>query len=109
MSEEYQLYDNLFEEDPYIQKLKQRWIEQAQAKVLQQGLIEGRTLGRVNTMRDVVLDRAQRHFPHLLELAQQRVPQITNETLLWKLFRSLASTSNEATARRLLESAGEQE
>ncbi len=84
------MFDNLWEQDPKIQKL--------QAEKKAEGIVEGEILG----LQKAVVDFVEARFPDLTELAQQRVKQIRNLDDLDKLVKLIATTPDEATANWIL-------
>ncbi|HEY6406644.1 MAG TPA: hypothetical protein VIY29_04155, partial [Ktedonobacteraceae bacterium] len=62
------------------------------------GLIEGEVKGLQNAVIKIVRGR----FPDLSELAQQKVTQVNEPSLLYNLVEQLATAPDEAVVRFLL-------
>jgi len=86
------MYDDLFEKDPKMQK------------ILAEREVRGEEKGATKVLRKMIISYVAKHFPALTKLARQRVMQITQSSTLDTLLDDLFATSDEATARKLLES-----
>ncbi len=84
------MFDNLWEQDPKIQKL--------QSEKKAEGIVEGEILG----LQKAVVEVVEARFPDLTELAQQRVSQIRNLDDLNRLVKLIATTPDEAEANWIL-------
>lgn len=87
IAEKMENLDSLLDENPFVQKRRAEGKEEGLAEGLQKALItvvEGR-------------------FPLLVELAQQRVPQVTKPDTLNLLLKGITTAPDEATARWLLD------
>lgn len=87
IAEKMENLDSLLDENPFVQKRRAEGKEEGLAEGLQKALItvvEGR-------------------FPLLVELAQQRVPQVTKPDTLNLLLKGITAAPDEATARWLLD------
>jgi hypothetical protein len=90
IQERLDMFDNLWEQDPKIQKL--------QSEKKAEGIIEGEILG----LQEAVVEFVEARFPDLAELAQQRVSQISNLDDLNRLVKLIATTPDEDTANWIL-------
>ncbi|HKF35746.1 MAG TPA: hypothetical protein VKB35_02500, partial [Ktedonobacteraceae bacterium] len=80
IQERLDMFDNLWEQDPKIQKL--------QSEKKAEGIIEGEILG----LQKAVVEVVEARFPDLTELAQQRVSQIRSLDDLNRLVKLIATT-----------------
>lgn len=78
-------YNNLLDEDPYIQQKK----------------AEGEAEGRAEGLQEAVITLVQVRFPPLRELAQEKVTRIATSEKLTLLLQQVATAPDEATARWL--------
>ncbi len=90
IQERLDMFDNLWEQDPKIQKL--------QSEKKAEGIVEGEILG----LQKAVVKFVEARFPDLTELAQQRVSQIRNLDDLNRLVKLIATTPDEAAANWIL-------
>ncbi|HKF36745.1 MAG TPA: hypothetical protein VKB35_07560 [Ktedonobacteraceae bacterium] len=79
--------DSLLDENPFVQK---RWAE-------------GREEGIAEGLQKALITVVEGRFPPLVELAQQRVTQVTKPEKLDLLLKGIAAAPDEATARWLLD------
>jgi len=86
------MYDDLFEKDPKMQKM------------LAEREVRGVEKGATKVLRKKIISYVAKHFPSLTELTRQCVMQITQSSTLDILLEDLFEATDEATARRLLES-----
>lgn len=84
-------FKTLLDESPFV---KER-VAEAEA--------EGKVEGKVEGLQEAVLTTVEARFPSLMELAQQKVTEITNPHTLKTLLRGINGASDEATARAFLE------
>ena len=90
------MWDNLLEQDPYIQKKV--------AKGVAKGKAEGEAKGEIRASQRMVIDLVDARFPSLVDLARQRVPKIKETDDLRQLGRQIATAPDEASALRVLSS-----
>jgi hypothetical protein len=88
IKERLSMFDQLFEESPMIQKLRQQYFEQGEMRTLQRTLI------------NIVRTR----YPDLAELAQQQAGRFDKPDVLELLIQQVVATPDANTARWLLES-----
>ncbi len=88
------MYDDLFENDPKMKRLRAEW----EAR----GKMEGEIEGEVKTLRKVIVKAVKKRFPSLPKLAQQRVKNLTTLDELDALFDQIIVTADEEATRELL-------
>lgn len=89
------MWDDLMEKDPKMRKIRR----ESEAK----GRAKGRTEGLVEGLRKAVITAVRLRFPHLTELAEQRVAQINKPDKLNLLLDQISDASDEDAARSLLD------
>lgn len=95
IQERLNMWDDLFEKDPKMRKIR----KESEAK----GRAKGRTEGEVIALRKAVAIAIKLRFPSLAELAQQRVAQINKPDKLNLLLDQIADAPDEDAARSLLD------
>ncbi len=90
IEERLSMYDDLMENDPKMQQIR--------AKTLDQGRAEGRR----QELQTVILALVQMRFPSLIEQAQQKVKRVMAVDELSDLCLKLLNVSDEPVARKLL-------
>jgi flagellar biosynthesis/type III secretory pathway protein FliH len=98
------MYDQLFEESPMIQKMREEYLSKGYQEGRQEGLQEGEMLA----LRRMLVNHVQKRYPDLVELAQQQAIRFNNPETLEMLFQQLINAPNASTAHWLLESATQQ-
>ena len=91
IQERLNMWDDLFEKDPKMRKIRR----ESEAKGRTEGLVEG--------LRQAVITAVRLRFPHLIELAQQRVAQINRPDKLHLLLDQITIAPDENAARSLLD------
>jgi len=81
------MYDRLWEENPRVQQIR------AESKA------EGKAEGELQASQQLVVDIIEARFPNLIELARQRVGQITRLGDLRQLAKQIAAAPDEGMAR----------
>lgn len=94
VQERLKMYDNLLEQDPYVQN------QRALGEI--KGRVEGKAEGELQAYRAMVVHAVSSRFPALVELAQQRVARIDSADLLRGLIDLVYTAPDENTARWLL-------
>lgn len=116
IQERLDMWDNLLEEDPYIQKIIARAIErgiargraegeargEAQGKA--EGRAEGRAEGELEASQKMAVAIIEARFPVLTELAKQYVKRIRKADDLTQLGQQIATAPDEAAALHVLSS-----
>jgi len=90
MKEVLNMYNNLWDQSPIIQKMKAASKE------------EGKEEGKIEELRNGIAEIVNSRFPHLAELARQRVAQIDDTKKLRSLLVQVSNTTDEASMRLLL-------
>jgi len=70
--------------------------------VVQERVAKGEVRGELRGLQLVMLDTVQDEFPSLIELAEEKAPQIDEPEELRKLIRLIHKAPDEETARWLL-------
>ena len=122
VQERLNMWDNILEQDPYLQKriatstekaMKQgmekgleKRLEKGLQKGLQKGMEQGKMLGEVegelNASRSIVLDIIDVRFPSLTEMAKRRVQKISAPTDLRQLAKRIVVAPDEKSALQAL-------
>ena len=89
-------FDNLLEQDPYIQK------KAAEAEARGEARGEARRAESIQALREAIVVIIVTRFPALRELAQQVVQHVTTPESLSILLKQVVSVSDESTIRALL-------
>ncbi len=95
IQERLNMWDDLMEKDPKMRKIR----KESEAK----GRAKGITEGEVKALRKAVAVTVKLRFPHLVELAQQRVARISKPDKLNLLLDQIAIAPDEDAARSLLD------
>ena len=104
IEERLDMWDNLLEEDPYIQKKVAKGIEKGRAEGEAKGEARGRAEGELEASQKMALAIVEARFPLLVELAKRYVKRIRKTDDLRQLGQQIAIAPDEATARRVLSS-----
>lgn len=89
------MWDDLMEKDPKMRKIRR----ESEAK----GRAKGRTEGLVEGLRQAVITAVRLRFPHLIELARQRVALINKPDKLNLLLDQIENAPDEPAVRSLLD------
>jgi predicted transposase YdaD len=118
------MFNDLFEDDPFIQEKKAEGraegLAEGHAKGLAEGLAEGRTIGLfegkveglaegkteglAEGLQTAIVTVVEARFPSLVPLAEQRVKRVNKPDVLNMLLLQLSRAENETLTRWLLES-----
>jgi len=104
IEERLDMWDNLLEEDPYIQKKIAKGVAKGRAEGEAEGEAKGRAEGELEASQKMAVEIVAARFPLLTELAKQYVKRIRKTDDLMQLGRQIAIAPDEATARRVLSS-----
>ncbi|MDQ2903607.1 MAG: hypothetical protein M3Y81_08650 [Chloroflexota bacterium] len=88
VEERLQMYDNLLDEDPYLQKHAQKM-----AQRMAQGIAQ-------NKFRETILGLVQERFPALHDEVEQKIAAIDETNALQNIILALALATDEVSARR---------
>ena len=110
IQERLDMWDNLIEQDPWVQKKKAEakaegeaeGLAEGLAKGLAEGLAEGEVKGEVKGLQNAVVRIVKGRFPSLSELAQQKVVQVNEAPVLYYLVEQLSTAPDETVVRWLL-------
>jgi len=111
IEERLNMYDDLMERDPKMKRLfaekeaKGKIEGEAKGKIEGEakGKIEGEAKGKIEGLQVGVVEMVGTLFPDLADLAQQRVPQITNMLALRLLLRTIVKASDQTEAKQALD------
>lgn len=92
------MYESLLENSLLIKQIKSRSEEK--------GKKEGIRAGELKANRQLAIDVVKARFPHLVEIATQRVRKMRNVEVLRQLTVQVAAAPDEATARKILNADG---
>jgi len=98
IQERLNMYDDLMEKDPEMQRLRAKYRTEGLAEGRAEGLVEGKAEG----LQAAILTVIETRFPGLTKQAQGRVAQMTDVNNLHHLLQQLLNASDEMTARVLL-------
>ena len=106
------MFDQLWEESPRIQKMREQMreqiLEQLRKQYSEEAIAQARTEAEVETLQRTLLDIVRVKFPNLTELAQKQVKQFDNPGALNLLLKKVLTAPDSKTAQWLLESNSEQ-
>jgi flagellar biosynthesis/type III secretory pathway protein FliH len=107
IEEQLNMWDDLFERDPKMRKIRKeseaKGLAEGKAQGLAEGLAEGKAQGLAEGLQTAVITAIEIRFPPLAELAQERIPQIKRPETLNVLLNQIRTVPDEATARMLLD------
>ena len=92
------MYDQLFEESPMIQKIREKELVQGIQKGRQEGLL---------ALQDLLVSSVQARYPDLAELARQQAGDFDTLDTLKLLIQQVMTAPNVKAVRKLLESGPE--
>ncbi len=101
------MYDNLWEEDPHIQRVAARMAEKQVEKIVEkrvQGMAQDLAQGMAqdlaqNKFRETIMSLVQDRFPALQVLVEQKIAAIDDVDALQKIILTLALASDEDVVR----------
>ena len=85
------MYDDLFEKDPKMQRIR------AESKA------EGKARGEAEGLQLALVTVVEERFPPLAELVQKKITRIDKPDALRLLLKGITAAPDEASARLLLE------
>jgi flagellar biosynthesis/type III secretory pathway protein FliH len=94
------MFDQLWEESPMIQKMR----EQYRIQGLQEGRQKGLQEGEILALQKMLVTLIRAHYPTLADLAQQRATHFNKPDTLEHLIQNVVTAPNVDAARHLLES-----
>ena len=117
------MYDDLFEKDPKMQRIRAeseakgraegraegliegeaRGIAKGEAKGEARGIAKGKAKGEAKGLQTALITVVEKRFPPLAELAQTKVQRLNKPDALNLLLQGIAVAPDEDTARLLLE------
>lgn len=93
------MFNDLFEDDPFIQEKK----AEGRAEGLAEGRAEGLAEGEAKGLQTAVVTVVKGRFPSLASLAEQRVKRVNQPEVLNMLLLQVSKADNETLTRFLLE------
>jgi len=107
IEERLNMYDDLMERDPKMKRLfaekEAKGKSEGEAKGKIEGEAKGKIEGKIEGLQVGVVEMVGTLFPDLADLAQQRVPQITNMLALRLLLRTIVKASDQTEAKQALD------
>ncbi len=97
VKERLDMFDELLEQDEFVQKQR--------ARGRQEGRAEGRAEGQIEAFQMILVDIVKNKFPSLEELAQKQVAQIRQVDALREVIKIVNGVNDENVARVILNSA----
>jgi predicted transposase YdaD len=98
VKERLSMFDQLFEESPMIQRMREEYL----VKGRQEGIQEGRQ-EELQRLQRLLINVVRARYPDLAELAQLQVDHCKKPDALELLIQQVVTAPNESTARWLLE------
>ncbi len=89
------MFDQLFEESPMIQKMREQYREEGRQEGIQEGL---------QALQHSLVTVVRARYPDLAEFAQQQVGRFNKPDMLDLLIQQAVTAPNASTVRWLLES-----
>ena len=102
------MYDQLFEESPMIQKMREEYRMKGLQEGRQEGRREGIQQGEMLALRRMLVNFVRKSYPDLVELAQQQANRFNKPAMLELLIQQVMTAPNASTAHWLLESGTQQ-
>ncbi len=106
IQEKLNMYDQLWEENSKIKRIRAESRAEGEAKGLAEGeakgLAEGEAKGKVEALQAALVTTVELRFPALSELAARQVKQINKPDMLTLLFRQITIASDEEIVRQVL-------
>ena len=93
------MFNDLFEDDPFIQEKK----AEGRAEGKAEGLAEGKAEGLAEGLQTAVVTVVKGRFPSLVSLAEQRVKHVNKPDVLNMLLLQVSKADDENLTRFLLE------
>jgi len=103
IQERLNMWDDLMEKDPKMKKIRKESEAKGRAEGLAEGRVVGKTEGLAEGLQKAVITAVRLRFPHLTELAQQRVEGINKPAKLNILLEQISAAPNEEAVRSLLD------
>ena len=101
------MWDDLFERDPKMRKIRKeselKGLAEGKALGLEEGKALGRTEGLAQGLQTAVITAIKLRFPPLTEMAQERVSLVNKPEKLNLLLAQISTVPDEATVRMLLD------
>jgi flagellar biosynthesis/type III secretory pathway protein FliH len=104
VQERLDVFDQLIEEDEYIQQQRALGREEGLAEGKAEGVAEGETKGEIRATRSFLVYVTNKRFPSLVELAQQKAERTTQLSTLNEIIRLIDNAPDEAIAQYILSS-----
>ena len=112
IQEKFSMYDQLWEESPMIQKMREQYwekglqegLQKGLQEGLQKGLQEGRQEGRLEGLQIFLINVVQTKYPDLAELVQQQASHFDKPDMVELLIQQVITAPNADTVRWLLKS-----
>ena len=99
IEERLNMYDDLFEKDPKMQRI----LAERKAEGRAEGEAKGEARGKAEGLQLALVTVIEERFPPLAELVQDKITRIDKPDALRLLLKGIAAAPDEASARLLLE------
>ncbi|HEV2581316.1 MAG TPA: hypothetical protein VGT44_10740 [Ktedonobacteraceae bacterium] len=97
------MWDDLFERDPKMRKIRKESEQKGLVEGEALGLAKGEALGLAKGLQKAIITAIKLRYPPLIEIAQERIPQIDKPETLNVLLEQISTVPDEATVRMLLD------
>ncbi len=98
VQERLKMFDELLEQDEFVQKQRERGLQQGRIE----GRIEGKVEGQIEAYQIILVDIVKNKFPSLEDLAQRRAAQTRKVDALREVINLVSAVNDENTARFIL-------
>jgi len=98
VQERLKMFDELLEQDEFVQKQRERGLQEGRLE----GKIEGKIEGQIEAFQTILVDIVKNKFPSLKDLAQQRATQTKKVDALREVIQLVSAANDENIARFIL-------
>ena len=92
------MFDELLEQDEFVQKQRERGLQEGRLE----GRLEGKIEGQIEAFQTILVDIVKNKFPSLEDLAQQRATQTRKVDALREVIQLVSAANDENIARFIL-------
>ncbi len=107
IKERLNMFDQLWEESPMIQKMREQYRVKGLQEGIQTGIQQGIQTGKVLALQEMLVTLIRASYPDLTELAQLRASHFDKPDLLERLIQKVVTAPNADAVQQLLESGPE--
>ena len=98
VEERLNMFDELLEQDEFVQRQRERGLQEGRLE----GKIEGKIEGQIEAYQTILVNIVKNKFPSLEDLAQRRAAQTRKIDALSEVIQLLSAVNDENTARFIL-------